>query len=324
MKATAVAPASIAFIKYWGKKNEVLRLPQNGSISMNLDSVLTTTSVEFKDEYAQDEIILNGKRIASGERVIKQLNLVRKLAGADIKAKVVTDNNFPTAAGIASSASGFAALTMAAAAALNLDLPEKELSILARQGSGSACRSIPSGFVEWIAGAASDSSYAVSLYPPDYWDICDVIAIVNDEEKEISSSVGQKLASTSPFFSARLANIGNKIKTVKGYLADRNFKSFGELIEAEALELMAIMMTSAPALIYWRPETVKLIKKIMEWRRLGLDVYFTEDAGPNLHIIIEGRNLESLSGELRGIKEVKRVIVNKPGRGAALTNRHLF
>src|SRR3989339_299984 len=156
MKATAVAPTNIAFIKYWGKKDEELRLPANGSISMNLSDLTTTTTVEFSQQYVEDSVIINdGIDESQSTRVIKHLDLIRKKADLKLKAKVVSVNNFPDGTGLSSSASGFAALTLAATKATGLNLDEKELSILARQGSGSACRSISDGFVEWNKGTSS-------------------------------------------------------------------------------------------------------------------------------------------------------------------------
>ena len=191
MKSTAVAPSNIAFIKYWGKKDELLRLPENGSISMNLSNLLTTTTVEFSEQYSHDSLLINGvQELHEEKRAVQHLDRIRKLAGTSLKAKVVSVNNFPSSTGLSSSASGFAALTVAAADAAGLDLSEKEQSILARQGSGSACRSIPSGFTEWLDGNTSDDSYAVQVYPPDYWDIIDIVAIVNTGKKDISTSIG--------------------------------------------------------------------------------------------------------------------------------------
>lgn len=178
MKATAVAPSNIAFIKYWGTKDDVLRLPKNGSISMNLSNLLTTTTVEFNPDFYQDIVTVdNEQKVIEGNRVIKHLDRIRSLAKIDYKAKVVSNNNFPSSKGLSASASGFAALTVAGAAAAGLKLSEEELSILARQGSGSACRSIPDGFVEWLDGDTSETSYSVSLYKPDYWDIVDIVEI---------------------------------------------------------------------------------------------------------------------------------------------------
>ena len=324
MKATAVAPSNIAFIKYWGKKDEVLRLPENGSISMNLDNLLTTTTVEFSETYKKDEVLFNGAKTNNIDRIINHLNLIKNFAGVNLNAKVVTNNNFPTAAGIASSASGFAALTAAAAAALNLNFSEKQLSILARQGSGSACRSIPSGFVEWLNGDTSETSYGISLYPPEYWDIIDVVAVIDDKEKNIPSTAGQKSARANPFFPARLANIENKIRKIKICLADKDFKAFGELVEAEALELHAIMSTSQPPLFYMAPRTVSLIKWVWEARKNGLPIYFTLDAGPNVHLLCEKKNSENAIDSLKKIDFIKKIIVNCPAKGAKTINEHLF
>ena len=319
MKATAIAPSNIAFIKYWGKKDEDLNIPENGSISMNLSNLITTTTVEFDPEYKKDLITINNKSDEQKEnRIIKHLDLIRKKANINLKAKVVSINNFPDGTGLSSSASGFAALTVAASKAIGLNLSEKELSMLARQGSGSACRSIPDGFVEW------DSTYAESLYPPDYWKIIDVVAVISKDKKNISSTDGQKLAQTSPFFETRLNNINEKIKRFKKALATKKFTEFGLIVEQEALELHAIMLTSTPSLVYWQPETIKLMKLVKLWRTEGLEVYFTVNTGQDIHLIVEEKNSQDLVNKLKKIKEVKKIIINTPSVGARLTEKHLF
>lgn len=319
MKTTAVAPSNIAFIKYWGKKDEKLKLPVNSSISMNLSGLLTTTTVEFSSEFKEDTVLINNKNdLKQSGKVIKHLDLIRKKAGISDKAKVVSVNNFPDGTGLSSSASGFAALTMAGAKAANLDLTEKELSILARQGSGSACRSIPDGFVEWVGERAK------SLYPPEYWNIVDVVAIISTDKKETSSTDGQKFAETSPFFQTRLNNIDEKILRLKKALETKNFTEFGQLVESEALELHAIMLTSTPSLIYWQPETIKMMKLVKKWRSEGLEVYFTLNTGQDIHLIIEEKNTKELVKKLKGVKEVRNIIVNNPVIGARLTEKHLF
>lgn len=325
MKKTAIAPSNIAFIKYWGKKDEILRLPENGSVSMCLSGLLTTTTVEFDEKYRADEIILNGvKESLENNRGVRHLDRVRKLAGIKTKAKIVTNNNFPIGTGLSSSASGFAALSMAAAAACSLKLNEKELSILARQGSGSACRSIPSGFVEWLDGATSESSYAYSLYPPDYWDIADLVVIVSTEKKDVESTAGQKLVASSPFFQNRLSRINEKIKLIKELMDKKRFTQFGELIEAEAFELHAVMLTSTPSLIYWTPGTLKIMKLCKTWRSEGIEVYFTINTGQDVHLIVEKRNVETLRVKLKEIEEVREVIINYPSEGARIVDEHLF
>lgn len=329
MKATALAPSNIAFIKYWGRKDEDLKLPSNGSISMNLSGLTTTTTVEFSSEYKEDEITINGARETEGpkgtrERIILHLDRVRKLAGINEKAKVVSENSFPRGTGLSSSASGFAALTLAATKAAGLELSEKELSILARQGSGSACRSIPDGFVEWLDGDTSEESYAVSLYPQDYWDIVDIAVILTDQVKDVSTTEGQKLAQTSPFFETRQQKIKDKISKIKTYLKDKNFQKFGELVEADALEMHAVMLTSNPSLIYWYPATITVMKAVQKWRTEGLECYFTMNTGQNIHLLVMQKDKARVFAFLSEISEVKKVIESTSSVGARSVNTHLF
>src|SRR3989344_3339050 len=212
MKQTAIGPSNIAFTKYWGKKSEELRLPENGSVSMTLSHLLTTTTVEFSEKYNKDKITLDGEELnqSKAERGIKHLDRIRKIANINLKAKVVSNHNFPSGTGLSSSASGFAALTLAASKAAGLNLSEKDLSILARQGSGSACRSIPSGFVEWLDGDTSETSYAKQIFPSNYWAIADVVAVVSEGKKEVPTSLGQQSASSSPFMAVRLRRMREK------------------------------------------------------------------------------------------------------------------
>lgn len=325
MKSTAIAPSNIAFIKYWGRKNEELRLPENGSLSMNLSELNTTTTVEFSPLYKQDYIEINGNREPNeGSRVIKHLDRVRAMAHISHFAKVVTKNSFPIGTGLSSSASGFAALTLAAAKAAGLTLSEKELSILARQGSGSACRSIPDGFVEWTDGDTSETSYAQSLYPSDYWDLSDVVVIVSEGRKDVATSEGQKLVNTSPFFPYRKAHIGEKLEQAKLLLSEKNFSLFGEFVEAEALELHAIMLTSTPSLIYWTPGTLMIMKLVKKWRREGLEVYFTINTGQDIHLICKQKSIVEVKKKLSEVEGVKEIIVNVPASGARTSTIHLF
>lgn len=326
MKATAIAPTNIAFTKYWGKKDEKLRLPENGSVSMTLSDLLTTTTVEFSSEYKQDQVIINGGGVEAGEadRVIKHLDRIREMADIEYKAKVVSNNNFPIGTGLSSSASGFAALTLAATAAAGLYLPEKELSILARQGAGSACRSIPAGFVEWLDGNTSDTSYAKQVFPPNHWAISDVVALVSNEKKEVPSSLGMQSATSSPFMKLRLSRMKEKNKLVKRLIKERKFKELGELTEQEALELHTIMLTQYPPLIYWTPGTLQIMKLVPHWRMEGIPVYFTINTGQDIHLICEQKNAKLVVAKLKELDFVKDIIVNTPGEGTRLSEKHLF
>jgi diphosphomevalonate decarboxylase len=326
MKATSKAPVNIAFIKYWGKKNKKLRLPANSSVSMNLNSVFTITTVEFSKKYKQDSFAFKHELATNKEkqRVFNQLDLIRKKAGIDLKARVVSENNFPKSTGLSSSASGMAALTQAGVAAAGIKLSEKNLAILARLGSGSACRSIPDGFVFWQAGSSHQSSYSFSLYQPGYWQIYDVVCLVSQEKKSVSSTKGHSLVQTSPFFQVRLKDLNIKLKKIKDNLKKKNFKGLGKLSEQEALNMHAVMMTSKPSLLYWTPNTLRLIKQIKDWRKNGLPIYFTLNTGQDVHVLVEKNNLNKLSAKLKSQKYIKKIIINKPAIGARVIKNHLF
>ncbi|MBU1326599.1 diphosphomevalonate decarboxylase [Patescibacteria group bacterium] len=336
MKATAVAPANIAFIKYWGRRDAKLRLPYNSSISMNLNACITTTTVEFSPCYHADEFMLltQNKFIKSSlelkfnelekERISAHLDRIRDLANIKDMSKVVTINNFPKSSGIASSASGFAALTLAATAAAGLDLSEKDLSILARFGSGSACRSVPDGFVEWLTGDSSETSFAYSLYRASYWDLRDVLVIIGSEPKKIPTSAGMDNVTTSPLWRVRLRALPQRILRIKEALKTKNFVLLGRIIEEDCLEMHRGMQTQDPPLFYWNDKTRKIMEAVYNWRKDGLAVYFTIDAGPNVHIICEGKDEQRVTGLAKTIKGVEAVISNKPAQGTRLTKEHLF
>lgn len=320
MKTKAYAPANIAFIKYWGKTNEALRLPANASISMNLSNCYTETEVEFKEDLNEDTVLIDGRKLTGEEkeRTVKHLDRIRKIAKLKLKARVESKNNFPKKAGIASSASGFAALSLAASKAAGLNLSEKELSILARLGSGSACRSVPDGIVEWKKGENSRSSYAVSLYPSDYWDLRDIVVVVGEKEKKIGSTEGHSLAESSPFYKERIKGMAEKITNIKKALKKKDFVVFGEIVEREALNMHAVMMTSNPPLIYLSSKTFTVIDLVHQLKEKGIGCYFTIDAGPNVHLLCEGKNEARIIKELKQIKGIKKIIPNKIAKGASL------
>ncbi len=323
--ATARACSNIAFIKYWGNRDSALRLPANGSISMNLDSLQTVTTVRFDTALLTDRLILDGRE-QSGEvlmRVSRHLDHIRALAGVQTRALVISRNNFPTGAGIASSASAFSALTVAACAALGLRLNERQLSALARLGSGSACRSVPGGFVEWHAGRDHDSSYAQSITPPEHWALVDLVAIVSSAHKAVGSTGGHALAPTSPLQAARVADAPRRLNLCREAIRERNFEQLANVIEQDALMMHAVMMTSSPALIYWLPATLRIMQAVQQWRQAGLLAAFTIDAGPNVHVIAPAEFRTVLSERLRQIEGVDEVLEAVPGGPACLLNEHL-
>lgn len=324
-KASALAPSNIAFIKYWGKRNPRLNTPFGGSISMNLSEYQTTTTVQFT-QLNRDEVVIDGEVAVGKEevRVARHIDRIRSLAGVRLGAQVESRNNFPVGVGIASSASGFAALTLAATRASGLRLSQKRLSALARLGSGSACRSIPDGFVEWVTGRRDQESYAFSIHPPDYWDIRDVVVLVSTKKKSVGSSEGHALARTSPFFRARIRSLDDRLRRLKRALRERDFSAFGRLVEEEALNMHAVMLTSTPPLVYWEPGTLAVMKQVGVWRARGMESYFTLDAGPTVHVMCRAGDAEVLARRLRRIPGVIEVSVNRPAVGARVVKEDLF
>ncbi len=326
MKATAWAPANIAFIKYWGKADEKLRLPLNTSISMNIDGAYTLTTVDFSSSYDKDSVVLVDGNFSSDEsnRVIHALDRIRRKTKTNHFARVVTKNTFPKGAGAAASASGFAALTVAAFGATGEQPSEKELTIFARMGSGSACRSIPDGFTLWEQGDASDNSFAYSLHPHTYWDLRDVLVIVDSSMKKVSTTKGMETVRTSPLLKKRLASMTDRITQCKNALAKKNFRMLGDLMEEECLDMHAVMQTQKPPLYYWNEATKKIMYAVQHWRKEGVPVYFTIDAGPNVHLICEAKDEGAVLEKVKTFPGVLRVIPNKPSRGAHLIERHVY
>jgi len=325
-KATALSNSNIAFIKYWGNRDAIFRVPLNDSVSMNLDHAFTTTTVAFDAQLTDDQIVVGGKDAneTTRQRVVAQLDRVRALAKIETKARVASQNNFPMGAGIASSASAFAALSLAATRAAGLELSERELSILARHAAGSASRSIPGGFVEWIAGSDSANSFAVSIAPPEHWDLRDVVAIVSAEEKKVGSFEGHAAAQTSPFLSTRQSGLPARFHLVRRAILSKDLGLLGPAIEEDAIELHMMAMTSRPPIFYWTPEMVRVIQAAHHWRAEGIAVYFTLDAGPNVHLICESKDADQVAARAGAIPAVQRVIVNAPGGAAHLIDQHLF
>jgi len=318
MRATAIAPSNIAFIKYWGNLDQELRLPYNASLSMTLDACTTTTTVAFEAGLEGDVVDVDGRALdATGTaRVTAQLDRVRALSGIAQHARVTSANAFPMGTGIASSASAFAALTLAATRAAGLDLAERELSALARCGSGSAARSVPGGFVLWHAAPTHEGSFAESLAPPEHWDLRDIVAVVSRAHKAVGSTSGHELATTSPFFAPRLFGLHARLDAVRNAVLARDLAALGPLVEAEALELHAVAMTSQPPLRYWAPATIALLDCVVRWRADGLPAYFTLDAGPNVHLLCEGAHADELERLVRALPEVVDAYHNRPSVGA--------
>ena len=318
--AAAAAHPNIAFIKYWGNQDDVLRIPANGSLSMNLDGLETQTTVSFDTDLGNDQLILNGE--PAGEealnRVSQLLDRLRLLADINTRARVVSENNFPTGTGIASSASAFAALTLAAVTALGLCLSERELSQLARTGSGSASRSIPGGFVEWQPGTDHESSFASSIAAPEHWDLVDFIVLISQEHKKVGSSSGHQIAGTSPLQEARVLDAERRLGICRKALLEKDFKTFAEIVEQDSNLMHGVMMTSDPPLYYWLPGTLEIMQGVQSWRKEGLPVCFTIDAGPNVHVICQKSAAEAVNRKLGSLMNVRSILKCTPGGPARL------
>jgi diphosphomevalonate decarboxylase len=313
--SAAQSHPNIAFIKYWGNRNNTLRLPINGSISMNLDGLYTRTTISFQPSLPFDELIINGHEImgAGRDRVSYVLDIIRGMANIHERAEIMSENNFPSGAGIASSASAFAALALAGSKAAGLDLSEQELSRLARRGSGSASRSVPGGFVEWQVGTSDEDSFAFSIASPDHWKLIDCIAIVSASHKKTGSTEGHSIAPTSPLQAARVAAAPRRLELCRNAILNRDFDAFTSIVELDSDMMHAVMMTSTPALHYWTPASIAVMDAVRQWRMEGLPVCYTVDAGANVHVICPEAEAQIVDKRLREIQGVENVLAARAG-----------
>ncbi|MEO6941968.1 MAG: diphosphomevalonate decarboxylase [Terrimesophilobacter sp.] len=325
LAASARAHSNIALAKYWGKRNAALNIPAVGSISITLDGLHTDTTVGFTPRLEHDEVWLNDSAQPQGQpsagRVSAVLDLVRARAGIDFKATVTSANNFPTGAGLASSASGFAALVVAASAAAGLEASPRELSILARRGSASAARSLFGGYAELHAGTAADGSdsYAEPLLRRETWPLSVVVAITDAGQKAVSSTVGMSATSaTSPFYTAWVESSADTLGRMRSAILAQDFDTVGELSEHSCLALHSLMLTTTPALIYWNAATIAAIHTVRELRGGGVPVYFTIDAGPQVKALCRPEDAADVATALAAVSGVHETRTSGLGPAAHL------
>lgn len=291
------APSNIALCKYWGKRDKSLNLPMNASLSVSLGHLGTHTRLVPID-YSADEIWLNSDRLmpsaAFCQRISTFLDLFRQ--PGTCRFRVTTRNSIPTAAGLASSASGFAALAKAANESFQLGLNPDQLSVLARLGSGSACRSVFKGFVEWQMGQREDGldSYAVPLNAT--WPGLSVgLVKVDASVKAIDSRSGmQRTLESAHLYQSWPVQAAHDMALLKEAIADRDFVKLGQTAEHNALSMHATMIASWPPLVYWQPESLATMQRIWKLRQEGLALYFTMDAGPNLKLLFQQADLDTV------------------------------
>jgi diphosphomevalonate decarboxylase len=313
--ATARAFPNIALVKYWGKRDEALMLPAAGSLSLTLDAFATTTTVETLTEATEDRFVLNEVE-QSGEslrRVTRFLDLVRDLADSNVHALVRSHNEAPTGAGLASSASGFAALAVAAASAYGLDLDRSALSRLARRGSGSAARSLIDGVSVWHAGDGDETSYAEPVAAPE---MSMIIVTVDGRQKAISSRTAMRLtALTSPFYPAWVTSTEQNLQAMLEACRDNDFSRIGRITESHALRMHAVIQSCDPPVRYLTPTSIAVFDAVAALRESGVEAYATADAGPNVAVISRPADAERVAEALAPYGEVRVV---GAGAGAAL------
>jgi diphosphomevalonate decarboxylase len=325
---TATAGTNIALVKYWGKRDAALNLPATGSLSLTLAELGTTTRVRFAADAGApdggDRVIFDGSDADPkfAARVSRFLDLVRAAAAIDLPAEVFTRNSVPTAAGLASSASGFAALALAASRAAGLALDATQLSALARRGSGSAARSIFGGFVEMAPGERADGADAAAhaLLPPEAWDVRLVIAVTASGPKAVGSTVAMdRTAATSPYHGAWIASVAADLADARAAIAARDLDALGAVAERSALRMHASALAAVPAILYFRPATVAALEAVWAGRAAGLPVWATIDAGPHVKALCRAADAPAVAAALAVVPGVQRTFITAPGAGATIT-----
>lgn len=298
---TASVPSNIAFLKYWGKENPSLQWPSNNSLSMTLRECQTLTKACLRKDLEDFSFVKEGeekKEEAFSLKVKKHLQFLKKKYDFPNFLEVTTKNNFPTASGVASSASGFAALTLAAIAAWTESFSfegleargfsRETLAHLSRLGSGSAARSLFGGYVIWQKGESPESQRVKEFLPSSHWNLADTVIVLSKEEKGLSSREAHGRVPTSPLFSVRLSALEERQKSFETALLGKNMRAFGELLELEALEIHTVLMTAKNPFSYLKKETLEFLCWLRKLRvKTGLEAYFTIDAGANVHVICE-------------------------------------
>ncbi|UXU49585.1 diphosphomevalonate decarboxylase [Staphylococcus arlettae] len=310
----ARAHTNIALIKYWGKADEDLILPMNNSLSVSLERFYTETKVTFSESYTEDTLVLNGETVnaAESKKITRFMDMLRAKTNTTLYSYIESENFVPTAAGLASSASAYAALASACNEALQLGWSDKELSRLARRGSGSASRSIFGGFVEWEKGYDDTTSYSFPI-DADRWedDLAMIFVVINNKFKKVSSRAGMSLTrDTSRFYQYWLDHVDEDIAAVKEAISRKDFKGLGEVIEANGLRMHATNLGAQPPFTYLVPESYQAMEVVHQCRELGYPCYFTMDAGPNVKILVEKHNQAHVIEQLHQHFEPHQIIAS--------------
>ena len=318
-EASARACANIALAKYWGKSDVKRNVPAVPSISMTLDQLVTETRVRFDPSLEADNVRLDGRRASTEEaaRVVGMLDRIRREARIRIRARVSSHNHFPTAAGLASSASGFAALAAAASAAAGLRHNPRRLSALARASSASAARSIYGGFVELPAGKRGDDDLAArQLAPSAHWNLRLIVAQTVSGPKKVGSTEGmERSRKTSPYYEAWLASAPKWARRIKRAIKERDLDALGPAMEQSTLAFHCCAITSTPSILYWAPQTLTALDTVKGLRERGVSAWATMDAGPHVKTLCDASDAARVRQALDRTVGVTRTWVTKPGPG---------
>ncbi|WP_281164649.1 diphosphomevalonate decarboxylase [Liquorilactobacillus sicerae] len=319
-QASARAHTNIALIKYWGKKDQQLILPMNGSLSLTLDHFYTDTTVIFDSSLKADQFWLDDQK-HDAAKISQFLDLVRQHSTQRFFAQVKSYNHVPNAAGLASSASAFAALALAASQAAGLNLSRQALSRLARRGSGSATRSIYGGFAEWLPGTTDEDSYAVPLQEYVDWDIEMIAVIINRQQKKISSRQGmERVVETSPYYPAWVKSTQADLLAAKKAIQGHDLATLGELAESNALKMHALNLSAKPPFSYFEPQSLVAMRLVEKLRARGICCYYTLDAGPNVKVICAHQDSQIIKKTLQSVFAPDQLIEVFPGPGVQLIN----
>ena len=317
MKAAVRAHTNIALIKYWGKSDEALFLPMNSSLSLTLDGLYTDTFVEMSEHFTKDRFYLNDvqQSIEETAKISRFLDLFRNESGIHHRVHVKSINHVPTAAGLASSASAFAALAGAMNRATGLNMDNETLSTYARRGSGSATRSLFGGFVEWQKGTVSEDSLAIPVDDAS-WDIGMVIIAVNKSVKKISSRVGMKqTVETSPFYPAWVTSAEEDLVAIKAAIKARDFEKVGQITEHSAMKMHGSMLGAETPIMYFEPDSIKAIQAVRALREQGILCYVTMDAGPNVKVLCRLSEAGKIKEMLTEYFSEEQLLISGPGKG---------
>ncbi|ANK62908.1 diphosphomevalonate decarboxylase [Loigolactobacillus backii] len=315
---TARAHTNIALIKYWGKLDQKLIIPQNSSLSLTLDQFYTDTTVQFSPKLQQDQIQLDEQQLTgpAAERISHFLNLIRQQAHCQQFAYVDSTNHVPTAAGLASSASGFAALAAAASRAAGLRLERPALSRLARRGSGSATRSIYGGFVEWQQGHDDQTSLAIPFSEEVDFDIQMIAIVLNNQQKRVSSRSGMaEVVATSPYYPAWVKAANADLIGMKQAILKKDINLIGQIAESNAMKMHATTLSANPPFTYFEPKSLTAMQVIQNLRQDGYSCYYTMDAGPNIKVICSAKETPAILERLGHFFDQQQLLVAKPGPG---------